>query len=112
MDRPIPVVFFRLDSGREPVREWLKGLVRENRKSIGEDIKTLQFGWPVGMPLARKMADDLWDLWSHLLSGIPRIFFTVYSQKIVLLHGFIKKAKKTPAREMAIAKRRLKKLRS
>ena len=112
MDRPIPVVFFRLDSGREPVREWLKGLVRENRKSIGEDIKTLQYGWPVGMPLARKMADNLWELRSHLLSGIARTFFTVYGQKIVLLHGFIKKAKKTPARELAIAKRRLKKLRS
>ena len=62
MDRPIPVVFFRLDSDREPVRDWLKGLSRNNRKSIGEDFKTLQFGWPVGMPLARKMSDDLWDL--------------------------------------------------
>ena len=62
LDRPIPVVFFRLDSGREPVREWLKGLTRENRKSIGEDIKTLQFGWPVGMPLARKIGSDIWEL--------------------------------------------------
>jgi len=61
MDRPIPVVFFRLDSGREPVREWLKALSLDNRKTIGEDIKTLQFGWPVGMPLARKMDADLWE---------------------------------------------------
>ncbi len=94
MNRPIPVVFFRLDSGREPVREWLKGLVRKNRKSIGEDIMTLQFGWPVGMPLARKMADNLWELRSHLLSGIARTFFTVHGQKIVLLHGFIKKPRR------------------
>jgi len=112
MDRPIPVVFFRLDSGREPVREWLKGLVRENRKSVGEDIKTLQFGWPVGMPLARKMADNLWELRSHLPSGIARTFFTVQGRKIILLHGFTKKARKTPARELAVAKRRLTKLRS
>ncbi len=41
MGRPIPVVFFKFDSGREPVREWLKSLDRENRKVIGEDIKTL-----------------------------------------------------------------------
>ena len=54
-DRPIAVQFFRLDSGREPVREWLKALPPEHRKTIGEDIKTLQYGWPVGMPLARKM---------------------------------------------------------
>ena len=111
-DRPIPVVFFRHDSGRETVRKWLKGLTRESKKSIGEDIKTLQFEWPVGMPLCRKMGDGLWELRSHLSSGIARIFFTVYDRKIVLLHGFVKKAQKTPAKEMAIAKRRLTKLRS
>jgi phage-related protein len=112
MDRPIPVVFFRLDSGREPVRDWLKGLDHESRKIIGEDIKTLQFGWPVGMPLARKLADNLWELRSRLGSGIARSFFTVYAQRIVLLHGFVKKTQKTPTKELAIAKRRLTKLRS
>ncbi len=112
MDRPIPVVFFRLDSDREPVRDWLKGLSRNNRKSIGEDIKTLQFGWPVGMPLARKMADNLWELRSRISSGIARTFFTVHDRKIVLLHGFVKKAKKTAANELTVAKRRLTKLRS
>ncbi len=111
-DRPIPVVFFRLDSGREPVREWLKGLARSSKKSIGEDIKTLQSEWPVGMPLSRKIDDSLWELRSHLSSGIARTFFTIYEGKIVLLHGFVKKAQKTPAKELAIAKRRLTKLRS
>jgi phage-related protein len=77
MDRPIPVVFFRLDSGREPVREWLRDMSRDNRKTLGEDIKTLQFGWPVGMPLARKMDVDLWELRSTISSGIARTFFTV-----------------------------------
>ena len=112
MEQPIPVAFFRLDSGREPVREWLKGLSTNNRKSIGEDIKTLQFGWPVGMPLARKIADDLWELRSHISSGVARTFFTVYRHRIVLLHGFVKKSRKTPANELAVAKRRLTKLRS
>jgi len=112
MDRPIPVMFFRLDSGREPVRDWLKGLSSEDRRSIGEDVKTLQYGWPVGMPLARKMANELWELRSHISSGVARTFFTVYQQKIVLLHGFVKKARKTPVNELAVAKRRLTKLRS
>lgn len=112
MDRPIPVVFFQLDSGREPVREWLRDLRRENRKTIGEDIKTLQFGWPVGMPLARKMGDDLWELRSTISSGIARTFFTVYQKKIVLLHGFVKKSQKTPPNELATAKRRLNRLRT
>lgn len=111
-DRPLPVVFFRLDSGREPVRDWLRGLSRDSRRSIGEDIKTLQFGWPIGMPLARKMGDELWELRSRLRSGIARTFFTVHDATIVLLHGFVKKSEKTPAKDLALAKRRLTKLRS
>ena len=84
----------------------------EDRKVIGEDVKTLQFGWPVGMPLARKMDDNLWELRSSLDRSIARTFFTVYGSKIVLLHGFVKKSQRTPANELALAKRRLKKLRS
>ena len=112
MDRPITVQFFRLDSGREPVRDWLKGMNRGHRKTIGEDVKTLQFGWPIGMPLARKMDEGLWELRSKLGSGIARTFFTIYEGNIVLLSGFVKKSKKTPAKELALAKRRLRKLRS
>lgn len=112
MDRPIPVLFFQLDSGREPVREWLKNLSRDDRKTIGEDIKTLQFGWPIGMPLARKIGNDLWELRSTLSSGIARTFFTIFQNKIVLLHGFVKKSQQTPANELATAKRRLTKLRT
>jgi phage-related protein len=111
-ERPVSVQFFRLDSGREPVREWLKGMRREHRKAIGEDVKTLQLGWPIGMPLARKMDEGLWELRSKLGPGIARTFFTVYESNIVLLHGFIKKSQKTPANELALAKRRLNKLRS
>ena len=110
-DRPIPVVFFRLDSGREPVKEWVKGLKREHRRVIGEDIKTLQFGWPIGMPLARKLQPDLWELRSNLDKRIARTFFTIYRRHIVLLHGFVKKSQKTPSTELSTAKRRLTKLR-
>jgi phage-related protein len=112
IDRPIRVAFFRLDSGGEPVRDWLKSLPKEQRKAIGEDVKTLQFGWPIGMPLVRKLAADLWELRSHISTGIARTFFTVFESQIVLLHGFVKKSWNTPPKELAIAKRRLRKLRS
>ena len=111
-DRPISIVFFRLDSGREPVRDWLKEMDRDSRRAIGQDIKTLQLGWPVGMPLARKMGPDLWELRSQMRIGIARTFFTLYKGNIVLLHGFAKKSQKTPAKEISVAKRRLGKLRS
>jgi phage-related protein len=108
----IPVVFFRLDSGKEPVRDWLKSLDKDARRAIGADIKTLQLGWPVGMPLARKLSNNLWELRTRLNAGIARTFFTLHARKLVLLHGFIKKSQQTPRPELAIAKRRLNKLRS
>jgi len=50
----LDVVFYKTEADNEPVREWLKSLRREDRRTIGEDIKTAQYGWPLGMPLIRK----------------------------------------------------------
>jgi len=111
-DRLVPVRFFRLDSGREPVREWLLQLDRESRKAIGEDIKTVQLAWPIGMPVVRKLESDLWEVRSKIPGGIARTFFTVRFGVIVLLHGFVKKAQKTPKADWTLAKRRLNQLRA
>ena len=105
------VRFFRTAAAREPVREWLRGLDRESKKAIGEDIKTVQFGWPVGMPVVRKLERDPWEVRSSLPNSIARVLFTVYDDSIVLLHGFIKKAKKTPKKDLELALARLKMLR-
>ena len=106
------VVFFRTEAGNEPVREWLCGLVREDRKTLGEDIKTVQFGWPLGMPLIRKLATGLWEVRSYISTGIARVMFTVDGQTMVLLHGFQKKSQRTPPADLMTAKRRLAQLRS
>ncbi len=104
---PFSVVFFRTNSGREPVREWLKQLGKGDRKSIGEDIKLLQFRWPLGMPLVRKLEADLWEVRSRLAGGrIARVLFTVHEHEIALLHGFIKKSQKTPANELKLGRSR------
>jgi phage-related protein len=108
---PILVVaFFRTETGREPVREWLKSLAREQRKIIGEDIKTVQFGWPLGMPLVRKLAKDLWEVRIRLSDGIARVLFTTGGPRMILLHGFIKKSQKTPREDLELAKTRLRML--
>ncbi|MBC2769238.1 type II toxin-antitoxin system RelE/ParE family toxin [Pusillimonas minor] len=80
--------------------------------TIGVDIKTIQLGWPLGMPLVRKIADGLWETRTHLHGRIARIFFTIVNQTIVLLHGFIKKSQSTPLKELAIATHRLKQIRN
>ena len=105
------VVFYKTATGREPVREWLKSLPRADRKTIGDDIKTVQFGWPLGMPLIRKLDRDLWEVRSRLRHRIARTTFTVDDGIMVLLHGFIKKSQKTPKSDLALAKERLARLR-
>jgi phage-related protein len=105
------VVFYKTDSGNEPVRGWLRSLMRQDRKAIGEDIKTAQFGWPLGMPLIRKLETGVWEIRSRISQGIARVLFTVEGHTMVLLHGFIKKSRKTPQSELSIARQRLSELR-
>ena len=101
------VVFYESESGNEPVREWLKELSKADRQAIGEDIKTAQYGWPLGMPLIRKIERGLWEVRSHVTFGIARVFFTVMDSTMILLHGFVKKSQKTPQNELDTARRRL-----
>jgi phage-related protein len=103
----LPAHFYRSDGGREPVREWLKGLDAEDRRLIGEDIKDVEFSWPIGMPLVDSLGRELWEVRSRLPHGrIARIIFCVEPGQMVLLHGFIKKTRKTPQRELDLADKR------
>jgi len=103
----LKVVFYRSEAGNEPVREWLKDLPRDDKRQIGEDIKTAQLGWPLGMPLIKKIYMDLWEVRTRLEDGIARVFFTVDGDYMILLHGFIKKTQKTPQNELKTALNRL-----
>jgi phage-related protein len=105
------VVFFKTRAGKEPVREWLKSLPLEDKKIVGTDVKTVQFGWPLGMPLVRKLETDLWEVRSTLHKQIARVIFTVDGSLMVLIHGFIKKSQKTPLADIKLARARLAQLR-
>jgi phage-related protein len=103
----LEVIFFQTAIGNEPVREWLKNLSKEDRKIIGEDVKLVQFRWPLGLPLVRKLEPDLWEIRTRLTNRqIARIFFTVRRNQMALLHGFIKKAQKTPISDLKTARAR------
>lgn len=107
----LQVRFFVTDSGNEPVREWLNQLPRSARREIGTDIKTVQFGWPLGMPTVRKLESGLWEVRTDLGDTIARVIFSIVGANMVLLHGFIKKSQKFPAPDMKVAKQRKAKLR-
>jgi phage-related protein len=104
--RPLPAVFFRTETGREPVREWLQDLPRGERKIIGVDIMTVQFRWPLGMPLVDYLGSGIWEIRSKLPNRIARTLFFEHEGEIVLLHGFIKKTRKTPNEDRALALQR------
>ena len=100
----LEVVFYRTQAGSEPVREWLLSLSRADRRTIGRDVKTAQYGWPLGMPLIRKLESRLWEVRSRVTGGIARVVFTVDGSVMVLLHGFVKKSQKTPAADLKAAR--------
>ncbi|MBC8441628.1 MAG: type II toxin-antitoxin system RelE/ParE family toxin [Deltaproteobacteria bacterium] len=104
----LKVHFYKAISGVEPVRKWLKSLSFAHKKAIGEDIKTVQFGWPLGMPLVEKIKPFLWEVRSKVPNGIARVLFTVDGNVMILLHGFIKKSQKIPKNELKTALSRLK----
>lgn len=111
MEPILSVKFYVTEAGSEPVREWLKGLSAQDKKSIGEDIKTVQFGWPLGMPLVDHVEGDIWEVRIRLDNRIARILFVIIDKTMILLNGFIKKDRKTPKPELELAKQRLKALR-
>ena len=102
----LPAAFFENLAGEMPVRTWLRSLSDEDRKIVGDDIRTAEYGWPVGMPLCRSLTGHkgLWEIRSNLTNGrIARVLFCTHDGKMLLLHGFIKKTQQTPAREIEIA---------
>ncbi|HEY6250054.1 MAG TPA: type II toxin-antitoxin system RelE/ParE family toxin [Candidatus Angelobacter sp.] len=108
----VQAVFYRTEAGGEPVRAWLKSLPSpEDRKRIGEDIKTVEFGWPVGMPVCRSVGSGIYEVRSNLARNrIARVlFYFDRLSRMVLLHGFIKKTQKTPDEELELARRNKKK---
>ncbi len=107
----IVVRFYRTDRGKEPVREWLKRLDDDDRKIIGNDLQTLEFAWPIGMPVCRPVTNyrGLWEVRSRLKNRrISRVLFVIEDGQMILLHGFIKKSQKTPKSDLDLASKRMK----
>lgn len=111
MDPILDVRLYATELGAEPVRKWLKLLPAIDRKTVGEDIKTVQFGWPLGMPLVRNMGGGIWEVRIRLDNRIARVLFVLEGSTMVLLHDFIKKSQDTPKPDLDLAKDRLKQLR-
>jgi phage-related protein len=105
------LIFYRLGSGHEPVREWLNELAEMERQAIGKDLLRAQWRWPVGMPLCRPLGNGLWEVRTDLPTKRPaRVLLCPYREHLVALHGFIKKTRTTPDDDLALARKPKKEL--
>ena len=107
----LDVRFYATKAGAEPLRDWLRSLPVEARKIVGDDVKTVQIGWPVGMPLVRNLEPGLWEVRVNLPAGIARVLFTTDGPIMVLVHGFIEKTQQTPKQDLELARKRMKEVR-
>jgi len=87
------------------VRDWLRGLSSNDRKRIGSDIKTVEFGWPIGMPVCRPLGRAIYEVRTTLSQNrIARVLFYIdKNERMVLFHGFMKKTRKTPDEDLELA---------
>lgn len=107
--KKISALFYENPNGKKPVRDWLYSLSDEDRKIIGQDIKTVEYGWPIGMPVSRSLGNGLYEVRSSISDKrIARVIFTIIGDYMVLLHGFVKKTQKTPKQEIDLALQRKK----
>jgi phage-related protein len=104
--KALTVYFYKSPNGSEPVRDWLRLRTATEKREIGEDIKAVEYSWPVGYPQVVKLDKDLWEVRTNLPNGISRVFFTIWGKNMVLLHGLIKKTQKTPKQDLETAKKR------
>lgn len=101
------VIFFKTEGGNEPVLDWLRDLDAEDRQIIGGDLRTVQIGWPLGMPLCRPLKDGLYEVRSDITDKrIARLIFFQHGQDLVIVEGFIKKTQTTPKETLKSAKKR------
>ena len=109
----IPLRFWRSAAGREPVRDWLSEMPRDDQRVIGRDIAKVQFGWPIGLPLCRPLSGGMWEVRSSLPSRREaRVLFGFHEGELIALHAFYKKTQRTEPEELALARERLKEAKS
>ena len=109
--KKIETYFYQNLSGKEPVREFLQDFTKEDKKIIGCDIKTVEYGWPIGIPVCKPLGGGLYEVRSTVSAGREvRVIFCIEASQMILLHGFIKKSQKTPEKDLELARKRKKEI--
>lgn len=119
-EKKIHAVFYKTDSGNEPVKDELLELGRPTKTMIGEDIKFVEYNWKVDRPYVDQLKKGngstektIYEVRSKVEDGNVkkeyRTLFFVFNDLMVLVHIFVKKSQKTPKTEIDVAWDRMKK---
>jgi phage-related protein len=105
------IEFYKTESGRCPVQEFIDSLSKKARAKVFRDIDLLEeFGLELRAPFVRNITGvpKLKELRTKFGADNYRIFYFAFTgRKFILLHGFIKKTRQTPQREIQIAVNRM-----
>ena len=70
-----------------------------------------EFGPDLGKPHTAPMGKGLFEIRAKGKEGIGRsLFCTKKGKEIIILHSFVKKTRRTPSKELDIARKRMKEL--
>lgn len=103
----VPLAFYRTSSGNDPVRDWLRSLPDEERKRVGDHLRSIQKRWPVGMPLVRPLGGGLCEVRVRLPNRSVRICFFHHRGMLIALHAFLKKSQAIMPHDLFLARRRM-----
>jgi phage-related protein len=99
------LLFFNASVQAE-IEGWPAGI---NASFVRITEQMVESGPNLGLPYTRPFGDGLFEIRAKGEEGIGRAFFcTLIGRRIVILHGFIKKTQQTPAKELKLARKRLK----
>ncbi len=100
--------FYLETNGTSPVEEFLGHLDVKTRARFRWSMEQLRLrNVQAREPLVRHLEGDFWELREESQTNIYRIIYFFFTgRRIIFLHGFVKKAQKTPRRELEVARRR------
>jgi phage-related protein len=108
------IKYYQTPGGRSPVEEFLLALPEETRLEIADAMVLLESGQRLEMPLSRSLSGirpGLHELRVRDRAGQVRVIYYIKREEaIYLIHGFRKKTRTIPRRELDIIHKRLKEI--
>ena len=101
------LIAYEKKNGEVPVEEFLDSVNPKMRAKIFGLLGILQEkGNMLKEPYSKHLDDGIFELRAKVGTDISRVlYFFYYEGRIVLIHGFVKKTKKTPPSEIEYAKK-------